>query len=101
MKILKCCGRICVVLDMLVLIPIFGTSTTHIRTHEVFEDVHAYLCSFKCASVKTNIWHMVTLKNPNPNPYTHSQLMHMTFLLLLRTNLCIIRIGGSKTKIWH
>ena len=30
MKFLKCCGRICVVLDMLVLIPIFGTSTTHI-----------------------------------------------------------------------
>ena len=80
MKLLKYCGRICVVLDMLVLIPIFGTSTTHIRTHEVFEVVHAYLCSFKCASVKTNIWHMVTLKNSNPNPYTHSQLMHMTFL---------------------
>ena len=30
MKFLKCCGRICVVLDMLVLIPIFGTSPTHI-----------------------------------------------------------------------
>ena len=30
MKFLKCLGRICVVLDMLVLIPIFGTSTTHI-----------------------------------------------------------------------
>ena len=30
MKFLKCCGRICVVLDMLVLIPIYGTSTTHI-----------------------------------------------------------------------
>ena len=27
MKFLNCCGRICVVLDMLVLIPIFGTST--------------------------------------------------------------------------
>ena len=26
MKFLKCCGRICVVLDMLVLIPIFGTN---------------------------------------------------------------------------
>ena len=30
MKFLKCCGRICVMLDKLVLIPIFGTSTTHI-----------------------------------------------------------------------
>ena len=27
---LKCCGRTCVVLDTLVLIPIFDTSTTHI-----------------------------------------------------------------------
>ena len=30
MKFLKCCGQICVVLDMVVLRPIFGTSTTHI-----------------------------------------------------------------------
>ena len=80
MKILKYCGRIYVVFDMLVLIPIFDTSTTLIPTHEVFEVVHAYLCSFKYAIVKTNIWHMVTLKNPNPKPYAHSQLMHMTFL---------------------
>ena len=29
-KIVQCCGRISVVLDMLVLIPIYGTSTTHI-----------------------------------------------------------------------
>ena len=32
MTFLKCCGRICVVLDMLVLIPIFGTSTTYISS---------------------------------------------------------------------
>ena len=32
MKFLKCCGRICVVLDTLVLIPIFGTSTTHVHS---------------------------------------------------------------------
>ena len=30
MKFLKCCGGICLVLDTLVLIPIFGTSTTYI-----------------------------------------------------------------------
>ena len=37
MKFLICCERICAVLDMLVLIPIFGTSTTQISrdTHEV------------------------------------------------------------------
>ena len=32
MKFLNGCGRICVALDILVLIPIFGTSTTHIPT---------------------------------------------------------------------
>ena len=30
MKFLNCCRRICVVFDMVVLRPIFGTSTTHI-----------------------------------------------------------------------
>ena len=30
MKFLKCCGHICVALDMVVLRPMFGTSTTHI-----------------------------------------------------------------------
>ena len=30
MKFAKVCGRISVLLDMLVLIPIFGNSTTHI-----------------------------------------------------------------------
>ena len=29
-KFLKCCGHICVVLDMVVLRSIFGNSTTHI-----------------------------------------------------------------------
>ena len=59
MTFLKCCGRICVVLDMLVLIPIFGTSTTHIPvdTHEVSEDLWAYLCSVGQAGANTNIWH--------------------------------------------
>ena len=59
MKFLKCCGRICVVLDMLVLIPIFGTSTTHIPvdTHEVSEVLWAYLCSVGYAGANTNIWH--------------------------------------------
>ena len=57
MKFLKCCGRICVVLDMLVLIPIFGTSTTHIHTHEVSEVLWAYLCSVGYAGANTNIWH--------------------------------------------
>ena len=57
MKFLKYCGRICVLLDMVVLRPIFGTSTTHIPTHEVSEVFRAYLCSVKYAGVKMNIWH--------------------------------------------
>ena len=57
MKFLKYCGRICVVLDMVVLRLIFGTSTTHIPTHEVSEVLRAYLCSVKYAGAKTNIWH--------------------------------------------
>ena len=32
MKFLNNCGRICVMLDMLVLIPILGTSTKHIAS---------------------------------------------------------------------
>ena len=61
MKFLKCCGRICVVLDMLVLIPIFGTSTTRIPSYEFSEVLRAYLCSFKYGGVKTNISQKVTL----------------------------------------
>ena len=59
MKFLKCCGRICVVLDMLVLIPIFGTSTTHIpsKKNEVSEVLWAYLCNVGYAGANTNIWH--------------------------------------------
>ena len=57
MTFLMYCGRICVLLDMVVLRPIFGTSTTHIPTHEVSEMLRAYLCSVKYAGVKTNIWH--------------------------------------------
>ena len=57
MKFLKYCARICVLLDMVVLGLIFGTSTTHIPTHEVSEVLRAYLCSVKYTGVKTNIWH--------------------------------------------
>ena len=80
MKFLKCCGQICVMLDTLVLIPIFGTSTTRIPTREVSEVLHSYLCNLKYAGVKTNIWDMVTLKNPNPKTYVHYQLMYIKFL---------------------
>ena len=59
MKFLKCCGRICVVLDMLVLIKIFGTSTTHnpVDTHEVSLLLWAYLCNVGNAGDNINIWH--------------------------------------------
>ena len=57
MTFLKYCGHICVVFDMVVLRLIFDTSTTHIRTHEVSEELWAYLCSVKYAGVKTNVWH--------------------------------------------
>ena len=55
MKFLKCCGRICVALDMLVLKPIFGANTTRIPSHEVSKVLRAYLCSFKHVGVKTII----------------------------------------------
>ena len=35
MKFLNYCGRICVVLDILVLIPILGTNTTHIPSGHI------------------------------------------------------------------
>ena len=57
MKFLKYCGHMCVLLDMVVIRLIFGTSTTHIPTHEVSEVLRAYLCSVKYVGVKTNIWH--------------------------------------------
>ena len=58
MKFLKCCWRICVALDMLVLLPIFGTSTMYIpsgHTNEVFELLWAYLCGVGYGGSKTNI----------------------------------------------
>ena len=59
MKFLTCYGRICVVLDMVVLRPIFGTSTTHISSGHTrsSEVLWAYLCSVKYGGSKTNIWH--------------------------------------------
>ena len=60
MKFLKNCGHICVVLDMLVLIPIFGTRTTHIPsldTHEVDEVLWAYLCIVGIGGANTTICH--------------------------------------------
>ena len=59
MKFLNYCGRICVVLDMLVQIQIFGTSTTHIPrdTHDLSEVLWAYLCSVGYAGSNTNIGH--------------------------------------------
>ena len=59
MKFLKCCGRICVVLDMLVLIPIFSLAsrTIPVDTHEVSEVLWAYLRSVGYAGANTNIWH--------------------------------------------
>ena len=45
MTFLKCCGRICVVLDMLVLIPIFGNSTAHIPSgHTKFVNYCGSIC---------------------------------------------------------
>ena len=57
MKFMKYCGHICVLLDVVVLRLIFGTSTTHIPTHEVSEVLWAYLYSVKYAGVKSNIWY--------------------------------------------
>ena len=73
MKFLKFCERICIVLDMLVLLQIFGTSTTYIpsRITWSFWSVWAYVCSVKYVGVKTNIWHY---------HHAHSQWTHMKFL---------------------
>ena len=59
MKFLKCCGRICVVLDMLVLKPIYALAprTFPVDTHEVCEVLWAYLCSVGYAGANTDIWH--------------------------------------------
>ena len=47
MKFLMCCGRICVVLDMVMLRPMFG-----VETHEVSEVLWAYLFSVKYCCAK-------------------------------------------------
>ena len=59
MKFLKCCTHICVVLNMVVLRPIFGTNTMSIPvdTHEVSEVLWEYLCSVIYSGSKTGIWH--------------------------------------------
>ena len=96
MKFLKICGRICVVLDILVLIPIFGTSTTHIPvdTHDLSKVLWAYLCRVGNAGANTNIWHY---------HYAHSQWTHMKFLndcgrICVKLDiLVLIQIFGSST----
>ena len=59
MKFMKCCGRICVVLDMLVLIPIFGTNKTHNSSGHTlsFISTWAYVCSVGDAGANTNVKH--------------------------------------------
>ena len=96
MKFLICCGRICVVLDMLVLIPIFGTSTTQISrdTHEVSYMLWAYLFSVGNAGANTNIWH---------KHHAHSQWTHMKILkccgriCVVLDMLVLIPIFGTRT----
>ena len=61
MKFFNYCGRICVMLDMLVLIPIFCNNTMRIPSHEVSKKLRAYLCSFKHVGVKTIILQIVIL----------------------------------------
>ena len=58
MKFLKCCGRICVMMDMLVLIQYLALAprTFPVDTHEVSEVLGAYLCSVGYAGANTNIW---------------------------------------------
>ena len=96
MKFLKCCGRICVVLDMLVLIPILALAprTFPVDTHEVCEVLWAYLCSVVYAGANTNIWH---------KHHAHSQLTHMKFLIccgricVVLDMLVLIPIFGTST----
>ena len=59
MKFLKYCGHICVVLDMVVLSPIFELPpcTLSVDTHEVSEVLWAYLCSVAYGGFKMKIWH--------------------------------------------
>ena len=57
MKFMKCCGDICVVLDMVVLRPMFVLElrTFPVDTNEDSELLWAYLCTIGYASVNTNI----------------------------------------------
>ena len=59
MNFLNCCGRICVVLDMVVLIHNFTLVpyTFLVHTHEVSEVLWAYLCSVGYGGSKAKIWH--------------------------------------------
>ena len=57
MKFLNCCGRICVVLDMLVLIQYLPLAprTFQVDTRDLSEVLWAYLCSVGYAGANTNI----------------------------------------------
>ena len=59
MKFVNYCGRICVVLDIPVLITILALeqSTFPVDTHDLSEVLWAYLCSVGYAGANTNIWH--------------------------------------------
>ena len=59
MKFLKCCWRICVVFDMLVLIQIFALAPRilAVDTHDLSEVLWAYMGSVGYAGANTNIWH--------------------------------------------
>ena len=55
MTFLKCCGRICVVFDMLVLIPYLALAprTFPVDTHDLSDVLWAYLCSVGYAGANT------------------------------------------------
>ena len=57
MKFLNCCGRICVVLDMLVLIQYLPLAprTFQVDTRDLSEVLWAYLCRVGYAGANTNI----------------------------------------------
>ena len=59
MKFLKCCGHICVELDILVLIQNLALAPRSftVDAHEVSEVLWAYLCSVGYAGANTDIWH--------------------------------------------
>ena len=56
---------------MVVLRQIFGTSTTHIPTHEVYEVLREYLCSGKYAGVKSQIF-VLTLAYSTIHRYAYN-----------------------------